>query len=240
MDHWKAIQHRKDNRWELFNLADDISETKDVSAHHPDLLEKMKKLAADSHTPAVTGTYVTRERHERDRWAKWGTAKDRPAPKQKRTKYNRIKEKNLIPAKEMKLHSFSSENASNNRKAAFAIDGEPGSVWHSLFTGPVAKHPHELVIDLGDTHKVKGFRYLARQDGGWNGAFGETEFYVSDSPDKFAEQPAVKVTFKKERKAQSADCAKPVAGRYIKVRILSEVNGKEWASAAEIGVIGTK
>ncbi len=49
---------------------------------------------------------------------------------------------------------------------------------------------------------------------------------------------AAKATFTKDRKAQSATCGKPVRGRYVKVRVLSEVNGEAWGSAADIGVIG--
>ena len=95
----------------------------------------------------------------------------------------------------------------------------------------------ELVIDVGKVRGIRGFRYLARQDGGWNGAFAKTEFSISDSPDVFSD-PVVQATFKKVRTAQTADCAKPVRGRYVRVRILSEVNGQAWGSAAEIGIIG--
>ena len=150
---------------------------------------------------------------------------------------NRLKGKNLVPFKDMKLVKFSSENQSNNRKAIFAIDGRPDTVWHSSWSDGPAKHPHELIIDLGAIYSISGFRYLARQDGGWNGSFAETEFYVSNSPEEFP-SCAAKATFAKDRKAQSATCGKPVRGRYVKVRVLSEVNGEAWASAADIGVIG--
>jgi len=43
---------------------------------------------------------------------------------------------------------------------------------------------------------------------------------------------------KKEKKPQSINFEKSKEGRYLKVKILSEVNGGTWASAAEIGVIG--
>jgi len=72
-----------------------------------------------------------------------------------------------------------------------------------------------------------------------NGAFAQTEFYVSNSPDTFGE-PVIRATFQKVRLPQVADCEEPMRGRYVLVRILSEVNGKPWASAAEIGVIGSK
>ena len=80
------------------------------------------------------------------------------------------------------LVHFSSENHANDRRAVYAVDGNPRTVWHSQWTGKLEKHPHELVMDLGAVYEVRGFRYLARQDSGWNGTFGKTEFHVSDSP----------------------------------------------------------
>jgi hypothetical protein len=145
----------------------------------------------------------------------------------------------LIPAQELKLVRFSSENFANDRRASYAIDGNPRSLWHSQFSQQLAEHPHELVIDLGAVYEIRGFRYLARQDSGWNGTFAETEFFVSESQQEFRE-PVARATFEKTRTPQHADCAKSVRGRYVCVRVLSEVNGNPWASAAEIGVVGNR
>jgi arylsulfatase A-like enzyme len=237
MGQWKAIQPKKDVPWELYDLRADVSETTDVADRHPDVLARMRAYARDSHVPARPGSFTTRERHERDRKAKWGSTRAEADNYGRRV--NRIVHKDLVPAAQMKLARFSSENFANDRRAVYAIDGNPRTVWHSQFSGTLATHPHELVIDLGDTYRIRGFRYLARQDRGWNGTFGETEFYVGDSPKTFV-VPAAKAAFKKVRTPQTADCAKPVRGRYVLVRVLSEVNGKPWASAAAIGVIGSK
>lgn len=232
MSNWKGIQPKKDAAWELYDLSKDVSEATDIAAQHPEIVERMKAAAEQSHEPVRAGTYTDRTRHERDRWAKWGTSR---AP-EVRGKVNRIKAENLIPADQLKLLRFSSENRGNDRQAVYAIDGNPRTVWHTQFSDKLAKHPHELVIDLGAVYDVRGFRYLSRQDSGWNGAFGETEFSVSESPDNFAE-PTVRTTFKKIRTVQAADSEKPVRGRYVRIRILSEVNGNAWASAADIGIV---
>ena len=71
--------------------------------------------------------------------------------------------------------SASSENKANGKLGSLAFDGDPLTHWHTRFNGGVDKHPHELVLDLGKERSVRGLRYLARQDSGWNGAFGETE-----------------------------------------------------------------
>ncbi|MCH2064051.1 MAG: sulfatase-like hydrolase/transferase [Roseibacillus sp.] len=235
INNWKGLHIRNKKSWELYDLKEDISETTNLASKHPEVIARMNRIIAESHEPARPGSYTTRERHERDRWAKWATSRPQSSPRVARMK--RIKDRNLVPFEKMKLVSFSSENSSNNRKAIFAIDGRPDTVWHSNWSDGLRKHPHELVIDLGAIYSISGFRYLARQDGGWNGSFAETEFYVSNSSDEFP-SCAAKATFSKDRKPQSATCGKPVRGRYVKVRVLSEVNGEAWGSAADIGVIG--
>ncbi len=235
MGNWKAIQPKKNNDWELYDLEKDISETTDVSENHPDILAQMKAFAAEAHSPVQPGTFSQRTDHEKDRRAKWGSAGPPTASK----KVNRIPTAGRIPADQMKIVSFSSENDGNAKVAAHAVDGDPTTLWHSQFSPQLARHPHRLVIDLGASYNIRGFRYLVRQDGGWNGAFAETEFCVSDSPDRF-EEPVAKARFGKVRTAQSVDCEKPVRGRYVRVTVLAEVNGKAWASAAEIAVIGSK
>ena len=235
LNNWKGVHIRNKQSWELYDLKADVSETTNLAARHPEVIARMKVIISENHEPARPGTYTTRERHERDRQAKWGTSRPQASPRIKGR--NRIKDRNLVPFEKMKLVRFSSENQSNNRKAIFTIDGRPDTIWHSSWSDGLSKHPHELVIDLGATYHVSGFRYLARQDGGWNGAFAKTEFSVGNSPTDFG-SPAATVTFTKDRKGQSARCGKPTRGRYVKVRVLSEVNGEAWGSAADIGVIG--
>ncbi len=73
MNNWKGLKIRNKNTWELYDLSKDPSETTNLAAQQSDFLGKMMKIAEQCHTPARPGTYSTRERHERDRWAKWGT-----------------------------------------------------------------------------------------------------------------------------------------------------------------------
>ncbi len=236
---WKALRPKPTAEWALYDLDEDISETTTVAAAHPDVLAKMTAFAEASHEPVEFGTYSDpeRTRHQRDRWAKFGTSRSQPDPV---GKLNQIKDPNLIPADEVSLARFSSENRGNDRLAIYAIDGKPRTVWHSQFTGKVAHPPHELVLDLGKTRSIAGFRYLARQDKGWNGAFAETHFFVSDTADRFPDEPVATVTFGKKRTSQGVDCAEPVAGRYVLVRAVSNVSGDHFGSAGEIGVIEAK
>lgn len=241
---WKAIQpgkpkgSKKNQPWELYDLSRDVSESTSVADSHPDVLEKMQVFADASHAPVEAGTYYdkSRERHERDRKAKWGTLRD----DQSRLKnVQRIPAQDIVPFEEMKLIRFSSESRSNDRLAEYAIDGKPSTVWHSQFSKEKKKHPHELVIDLGQKRMINGFYYLARQDKGWNGTFGETEFYVSDNADHFPEEPYVRCMFKKEKQAQRVKGDK-ISCRYVLVRNISEVADNDFGSAADIAVVLAK
>jgi arylsulfatase A-like enzyme len=236
---WKAIRPRKQGPWELYDLSRDVSETRDVAAEHAELLARMKRFAEAAHQPVRPGRFLDpqRVRHQRDRQAKWGSSRQNASrfPAQ----VHHLDDPDLIPAQQMKLVRCSSENRGNGRLAARAIDGKPRTHWHSQFGGDVAKPPHELVIDLGAEYRIREFQYLARQDRGWNGAFGKTEFFVSNKPEMFG-KPVAKAEFTKTRKPQTAPCQPPVSGRYVKIRVSSEVNDNPWASAAEIGVVGPR
>ena len=85
-NNWKAIQTKPNRAWELYDLSKDISETTNVAEKNPDLLAKMKLFAKASHEPVITGKYLDskRSKHERDRQAKWGTAKQQPKVKQRK------------------------------------------------------------------------------------------------------------------------------------------------------------
>jgi arylsulfatase A-like enzyme len=79
MGDWKAVQPRENKPWELYDLSRDLSEGHDLAEEHPDVLDKMRALAAASHEPAREGEFHDRSIHERDRRAKWGDAG--PPPK---------------------------------------------------------------------------------------------------------------------------------------------------------------
>lgn len=230
---WKAIQPGGKRPWALYDLSKDISEAHDLSQTNAEKLAELKKLAEQAHEPAVEGTFSSREMHERDRRAKFGGKA--PAPRIKGKTYS-LDSKGLLPRKTWKIASTTSESESNGKLAANVIDGDSNTHWHTSFAGKVDKHPHEIVIDLGAEASLTGVRYLARQDGGWNGAIARFEIFVSNDPNEFGEKVA-SGAFEKVKTSQEIAFEK-TSGRYVKLRSLSEVNGGPWASAAEIGVVG--
>ena len=230
---WKAYRARPKADWELYDLATDIAEAHDLAAQHPERVAELSRLATAAHVPVREGTFADTALHERDRAAKWGPAG--PPGSSATQPVAAWPTDGLIPTQGWRILRVSSESKANGKLAANAIDGDPRTHWHTQFQGEVKGPPHELVIDLGAPRAIAGFRYLARQDGGWNGAIADCEIAVSDDPDTFGE-PVVRTRLRKVRTAQDLRCA-PVTARYLRLRALSEVNGGPWASVAEFGVI---
>jgi serine/threonine protein kinase/WD40 repeat protein len=141
----------------------------------------------------------------------------------------------LLSPKDWTMVRFSSESEQNQKLARYAIDDDPETIWHSRWMGEVAKPPHELVIDFGAERKVHGFLYLARSELSPNVA-KDIEFTLSNDSSSFT-APPVKAMMKLVREPQITNCSE-IKGRYLRVRILSSQDGKDFASAAEIGVIG--
>ena len=150
--------------------------------------------------------------------------------------FQRLDHPDLLPTDQIRLLSASSQNEGNDKRARYAIDGKSETIWHTQFSPKLEKHPHELILDLKKVRLISGVQYLARQDNGWNGTFGKTEFFLSKDREIFSDKPFAK-TFSKEKKPQTFRFPKATPARFLKIRILSESNGKEWASAAEIGVL---
>ena len=234
---WKGVKPKPNAEWEIYNLAVDPSEANNIAAENLAWVARMETAAKQSHEPVRPGSFVTEERHQRDRNAKWGTAK-RPVRQGNRKNGNirRIKSKRRVPAEQVKVVSFSSENVANNKLANHAVDGNPETLWHTWFSDGLAQPPHNLVIDLGKDRTLTSIHYLTRQDRGWNGSFGEIAISMSHDPQNFAE-PFVRHEFAKTKAPQVLKFDEPITARYLKIQIETEVNGKAWASAADIGFI---
>ena len=133
-----------------------------------------------------------------------------------------------------KIVSVSSEN--DGEEAPNAIDGDPTTIWHSRWASPVAKHPHEIVVDMASLLEVDKFIYTPRNSD--NGRIKDYELYFSKDGKKW--EGKVKGVFTYSTFAQVVTLKKPIAARYFKFIALSEINGRDWASAAELNVNITK
>ncbi len=129
----------------------------------------------------------------------------------------------------------SSEQADAGESARNAIDDDPNTIWHSQYSPETRKHPHWIVIDLGGPVAMKGFSYTPRPSGP-NGTVVKYEVSVSDDGQNWGD-PAVSGSLERRAGEQIVPFQAPRLGRFVKFVALSEVNGRDWASAAEIGVI---
>lgn len=131
--------------------------------------------------------------------------------------------------------SFSDQQSSEGA-AADAIDGDPETYWHTQYDPTTIKHPHEIVIDLGDSLEITGFTALPRQDGGVNGRIRKYEFYASSDTKNWG-KPVATGEFTNSREVARVRWDGIVTARYVKLVALSEWNGGPWTSLAEFDVI---
>ena len=123
--------------------------------------------------------------------------------------------------------------------AGNAIDGDPLTIWHTEWSKVNTPQPHEIRIDLGEVLELAGFSYLPRQDGNPNGTILRYEFYAGLDGEAW-DQPLCGGAFANVRNnpiLQKVTLDQPVSARFIRLVSLEEVNGRPWASAAEIGVL---
>jgi hypothetical protein len=94
-----------------------------------------------------------------------------------------VAEFNLVDASGANLSragwTASADSVDASDGAANAIDGNPESLWHTQWDGASPMPPHSLIVDLGHSISVHGFRYLPRQDGSPNGGIAKFRFYES-------------------------------------------------------------
>jgi beta-galactosidase len=75
----------------------------------------------------------------------------------------------------------SEERSAEDGSAENAIDGQTATFWHSQWSSARPDHPHRLVIDLGQSCVVSGFRYVPRQGPDHvAGRIKRYRFYVGD------------------------------------------------------------
>lgn len=132
--------------------------------------------------------------------------------------------------------AFASSQEPDEGDAAYLVDGDPSTFWHTMYSITLAKYPHWVDFDAGKQKVIKGFAYLARQDGSLNGCIKDYEIYVSNDNKTWGE-PILKGHFEKTAKLQKVMLNKPVKARYFRLRALNEQNGQDYASGSEFTLI---
>ena len=132
-----------------------------------------------------------------------------------------------------KLVSVDSQHGGNEARLAF--DGNTNTFWHTEYQGSEPTCPHTLIVDMLKPYWVTAFTYLSRQDGNQNGMVKAYEVYLSTDGETWG-SPVVSGEFKNTTALQIAPLKTATVGRYLKFVAKSEINGRAWTSAAEIGI----
>ena len=130
---------------------------------------------------------------------------------------------------------FASSEEPGSGSAANMVDGDPATMWHTMYSITLAKYPHWVDFDAAEPKLMKGFTILPRQSGN-NGWVKDYEIYVSQDGKNWGE-PICKGTFAANAELKRVMFNKPVKARYIRFRALNEQNGQDFASGAEFSLI---
>jgi len=126
----------------------------------------------------------------------------------------------------------SEETTAADAAAGNAFDDDPRTYWHTQSDDQQPSHPHEIVIDLGKTYPVCGFRYQPRNG---TGDVKDCEFFVSDDPSRPGERVTSGSFTDRNSEQTVLFAAKP--GRYVMLRALSSADGGPYTSIRELSVL---
>ncbi len=130
----------------------------------------------------------------------------------------------------------SSEEGPGREYGKNLVDGDPSTIWHTMYSITVPKYPHWVDFDCGEEKLIKGFSYLPRQDGSPNGNIKGYKVQLS-SDGKTWTAPVSEGDFENSSKEKKVLFGKPQKARYLRFTALSSQNGADFASGAEFNVL---
>ncbi|MDH8701379.1 beta-galactosidase [Dysgonomonadaceae bacterium PH5-43] len=131
------------------------------------------------------------------------------------------------------IYASSQEFGSGN--ADHLVDGDPNTIWHSMYSVTVAQHPHWVDFDMGEVKNIKGFTWQPRPGGG-NGDVKDYTIHVSLDGKEWGE-PIHTGAFDKRATQKRVEFNKPVKARYFRFTALSEQRGQDFATGAEMTIL---
>ena len=127
----------------------------------------------------------------------------------------------------------------NNYNAAFAIDNNPKTYWHSSWAKGHPTHPHTLTVQLPQTETLTGFTYLPRQDRRVPDGMIEQGYFESSTNGKTWTK-ITSFTFgnllnSPDQRIKLFD--KPVKAKYVRLVSTKGAQNKPYAAIAELGLL---
>ena len=129
----------------------------------------------------------------------------------------------------------SSEETGDGTTGKMLVDGNPNTIWHTMYSVTLAKFPHWVDFDCGEEKLIKGFTYLPRQNGP-NGDVKNYRITLSADGQNWSE-PVAEGSFPRSKKEQKVMLKAPQRARYLRFTALSNQDGNEYASGAEFTVL---
>ena len=129
----------------------------------------------------------------------------------------------------------SSEDTEYECQATNLLDGKPETIWHSMWSVTVTKHPHWIDFDILKPKTVRGITYLPRQDDSSTGDI--KDFIISVSQDGKNWTEVLRSAFPKDKKEQRILLTQPVTARYVRLTALTAQDGTDYASGSELRIL---
>lgn len=130
---------------------------------------------------------------------------------------------------------FASSQETGEGNAEHLVDGNPNSIWHTMYSVTVAQYPHWVDFDASEEQIITGVSYLPRSNGS-NGHIKGYRIQVSSDGKNWSD-PVAEGEFGKGSGLKTIRFDKPVKGRYVRFTALSSQDGQDFASAAEFNVL---
>jgi beta-galactosidase len=148
------------------------------------------KLNLDGHAPVHLGTFPAGAAAQEVKFAAPATGKFfciESLSAQDGKPYTAIAELDLFDAGGKPIahgdwtiaHVDSEERVGEDGTAENAIDGQTANLWHTEWKNASPDHPHRLILDLGKSGTISGFRYVPRQSVG-GGRIKNYSVFVAD------------------------------------------------------------
>lgn len=123
--------------------------------------------------------------------------------------------------------------------AKLAIDGNSKTIWHTPGGRELVEQPHHISVDMGEELNLTGFTYSPRTDKNKSGTAFRFTFYVSNDGENWELIPT-KGEFsniKNNPVKQNIRFGKTYKARYFKFVSKEAINGEEWLTVGELGVL---
>lgn len=130
---------------------------------------------------------------------------------------------------------FASSQETGEGNAEHLVDGNPNTIWHTMYSVTVAQYPHWVDFDASEEQLITGVSYLPRTSGG-NGLIKGYRVQVSSDGKNWSDAVA-EGQFERASGLKTIRFDKPVKGRYVRFTALSSQDGQDFASGAEFNVL---